>query len=55
LEAWRWYLASVRQLPHSFESETQKVWLMLIIVLNQELMTFKFGQKCLIITLSIAT
>jgi hypothetical protein len=30
LEAWRWYLASVRQLPHSFESETQKVWLMLI-------------------------
>jgi hypothetical protein len=25
LEVWRWYLASVRQLPHSFESETQKV------------------------------
>ncbi|GAU24472.1 hypothetical protein TSUD_319490 [Trifolium subterraneum] len=25
LEAWRWYLASVRQLPHSFESETQKM------------------------------
>lgn len=25
LEAWRWYLATVRQLPHSFESETQQV------------------------------
>lgn len=25
LEAWRWYIATVRQLPHSFESETQKV------------------------------
>ncbi|XP_061368046.1 mini-chromosome maintenance complex-binding protein [Gastrolobium bilobum] len=25
LEAWRWYLATVRQLPHSIESEMQKV------------------------------
>lgn len=36
LEAWRWYLATVRQLPHSFESETQQVWVMLIAVfINQ--------------------
>lgn len=25
LEAWRWYLASVRSLPHSIESDMQRV------------------------------
>lgn len=25
LEAWRWYLATIRQLPHCIESEMQKV------------------------------
>lgn len=25
LEAWRWYLTTVRSLPHSIESEMQKV------------------------------
>lgn len=25
LEAWRWYLATVKSLPHSIESEMQKV------------------------------
>lgn len=25
MEAWRWYLATVRHLPHTIESEMQKV------------------------------
>lgn len=29
LDAWRWYLATVRQLPHSIESEMQKVCVIL--------------------------
>lgn len=28
LEAWRWYLATVRSLPHSIESEMQKVFVL---------------------------
>ena len=30
LEAWRWYLATVKSFPHSIESEMQKVWVCLI-------------------------
>jgi hypothetical protein len=30
LEAWRWYLASVKSLPHSIDSEMQKVWMSLM-------------------------
>lgn len=32
VEAWRWYLAAFRLLPHSIESEMQKVrsWIILV-------------------------
>jgi len=34
LEAWRWYLATVRQLPHSIEQEMQKVFVTLAPVIT---------------------